>query len=139
MTEAALKDRAMEYLRAAYPRYSLFWRQGASPFARSGIADILGVIDGVPVALEAKQPGRYKDPGDGLSPVQKRFATSFLLAGGVFIVFDDPRRLLRDLNDALSARREQREETEESLFTCCPQEPEQLLGGDADRVQQEQP
>jgi hypothetical protein len=87
MTETALKNAAMKKLAAWYPG-GFFWRQGATPYGRAGIPDILGVIDGVAVALEAKQPGRYAWPTDGLTASQKLFSEKFEDAGGIYIVFD---------------------------------------------------
>jgi hypothetical protein len=87
-TEAALKAYLMGCLRDRYTD-GLFWRAGAGPYAPSGIADILGCIDGRFVAIECKAPGRYKNAEDGLSPVQRMFMKKVLVSGGVFITTDN--------------------------------------------------
>lgn len=60
MTEADLKDRIMRVLRGVPDAY--FWRQGATPYGRSGIADILGCWSGQMVAIEVKMPGNKPTP-----------------------------------------------------------------------------
>ena len=51
-----------------------------------GIADLLGVIKGLAVALELKTPGgRHK-----LSPAQRDFLASWSAAGGYSAVIDSP-------------------------------------------------
>lgn len=118
MTETALKNAAMKKLAAWYPG-GFFWRQGATPYGRAGIPDILGVIDGTAIALEAKQPGRYKQPWDGLTESQKLFAKQFGNAGGLFVAFDDLGNLEATLHMGLlltaKNRRRRREELPDVL------------------------
>lgn len=87
MTESDLKDRIMRALRGVTDGY--FWRQGATPYGRSGIADILGCWDGRFVAIEAKRPGAYTSPADGLRDSQWRFLRNIQSVGGLTLVTDD--------------------------------------------------
>jgi hypothetical protein len=81
---------------------SLFWRQNCGTFRTmdlrrvvqatsiDGIADIMGVVRGIPVAVETKI-------GKGKQRVsQERFQTAFERVGGIYIV-------ARDIEGALKA------------------------------------
>ena len=81
-SETVLKDRIVRYLRA---NGIVCWRAGAGPYTVAGIPDILGVLpSGRFLAIEAKRPGRYKDPRTGLTATQsawlERFTTNNALA-----------------------------------------------------------
>lgn len=89
MDESALKRELVRRLQAAYPG-GLFWRPGQGPYSgRAGAPDIHGLIRGRFVGIEAKAPGRYKDPADGMSPSQAKFGEDIQRAGGVYIVTDN--------------------------------------------------
>lgn len=91
--EGAIKRAICEYL--AFQKGCLFWinssvgifdptkkthRRRNSPYERNGVADILGVYLGRPLAIEVKSAtGR-------LSDYQKRFLEDFKHAGGISIV-----------------------------------------------------
>jgi penicillin-binding protein-related factor A (putative recombinase) len=72
------------------PRRGIY-RKKNSPYQKKGVADILGIYDGVPIAIEVKsKTGR-------LSPDQSKFLSDFTNAGGIVCVarsIDDVRRWL---------------------------------------------
>lgn len=86
MTESALKDRIMKVLRNVPD--STWFRPGAGPYGKAGVADILGCVDGLFVAIEVKRPGAYSSPHDGLSGPQRNFLSNIDACGGYTAVID---------------------------------------------------
>lgn len=70
MTETSIKNAIIKALR----KEGLFcWRAGASPYQRSGVADILGVCKGRIIAFEVKTPEAINRSNKGLTENQKFF------------------------------------------------------------------
>lgn len=85
MTERALQRKVMNWLRSR----GQFICKSPSQWDRSGIPDIIGchAFMGA-VAIELKEPGRYKDPWDGCDPAQRLWLHRWKSAGGIAIVAD---------------------------------------------------
>ena len=88
MTEAQFKTALASKLKAAYPA-AFFFRTGAGAFAVAGLPDIIGIVYGVFVGIEAKRPGKYKNPLQGCTPAQLHVRDLVQQAGGIWIAADD--------------------------------------------------
>jgi penicillin-binding protein-related factor A (putative recombinase) len=86
MNETGLKKKIREYAKTV-ERLAL-WASPSSLYGSSGIADFTGVYNGYAIFVECKAPGKYKDPFEGLTPNQVRFAGKVSEAGGFFICLD---------------------------------------------------
>jgi hypothetical protein len=88
MLESALQTKVLKNLRANYP--GVWINQSPSKWAKQGISDITGTLapSGKSVAIELKQPGKYRNPIDGLTQAQINFLFRVKSAGGLAIVAD---------------------------------------------------
>lgn len=65
------------------------WRNPVGPFSRAGLPDILGCLPGGRfLGVEAKAPGRYKDPTTGLTPAQVHVLDMLNRSGALAICVD---------------------------------------------------
>jgi hypothetical protein len=91
VTETDLKNRIMALLRTLPDSY--FWRQGATPYGRAGVSDIIGCWDGQFVAMEVKV-------GDNKpTPAQYNFLQNIKQTGGLTLVpysLDDVHAFLKE-------------------------------------------
>lgn len=70
-----------------YKGQKRIWRAGIS-----GIPDIMGVYQGVPVGIEVKRPGKK------LSPEQTAFKRRYEECGGMYLMCNDPREVINQLH-----------------------------------------
>ena len=103
--ETALKNTLMQKLKAAYPA-AFFFRTGAGPFGLAGLPDILGVCYGLFIGIEAKRPGKYKEPLKGCTPAQVFVGRRIQDAGGIWFATDDEQHCIATLQHAISRLRE---------------------------------
>lgn len=103
MSETNLKSNIIRALRTDYP-FGFFWRQAAGASNRSGLPDIMGIIQGQFVGIEVKEKGRYRDPYDGLSIIQEQTGKLIQRAGGIFVCTDDRQECLTDLGNLLKSK-----------------------------------
>lgn len=80
--EGKVKKDIKAFLDGMSPRVRYFMTQNMG-MGESGVADIVGVIDGRAFAIEVK---RADGGGSGLSPWQLRFLQSWKAAGGLAFV-----------------------------------------------------
>lgn len=76
------------------------WRSGAGPYAPAGIPDILGCYKGRLVAIEAKRPGKYREPATGLTEPQRKRLLALQGAGALAMVVDSVADVEAHLDDA---------------------------------------
>jgi hypothetical protein len=100
MTEAQLKTGLCAKLKAAYPA-AFFFRTGAGAFAMAGLPDIIGIVFGRFVGIEAKRPGKYSTPLKGCTPAQLHVRDLIFRAGGIWLATDDIDDCLVRLKKAL--------------------------------------
>jgi hypothetical protein len=86
MNETALKNTVMHYLRT---QGGLWEKRFQNAYTAPGTFDIVGCYFGNFVAIELKDPGKYKDPRGGLSPAQIAWEQLCLRAGGQTLVTDN--------------------------------------------------
>ena len=101
MTEKALQTKVLKKLRGKYGGESVWVNASPGPYDKRGISDILGVMRGLPVAIELKRPETYKDPYFGCSPAQGAFLAGWSKAGGIAMVADSWESVERVLDRAL--------------------------------------
>ena len=102
--EGTLKGRIMRYLKSVNV-YA--WSNPAGPFSKGGLPDILGVLPGGRMlAIEAKAPGRYKDPRDGLTPAQVITLAHLEVAGVAVIVTDNYQDFIEKLVAFIATERD---------------------------------
>ena len=68
-----------------------FYKAWQGPMSASGVADLIGVFDGKPVAIE------IKGPNGRLSPAQEKFLRRWKQAGGVSLVARDVKSVADEL------------------------------------------
>ena len=79
--EAYYQKKILEWLKANYPTGSgFFWKVQAGPYAKRGIPDICGVIDGHFFGFEVKRPGGKP------TPLQEETIRRINAAGGTALV-----------------------------------------------------
>lgn len=86
----------MAYLKAL--KGAFFYRHAGGQYGTSGVADIMGVYQGIPIAFEVKTPERIARVSDN----QRRFLDKYIDAGGkAYIVtsVDDVRRWIESLSE----------------------------------------
>ncbi len=71
----------------------------------SGIADRLGVKDGMFIAVEVKRPGRRGEANRGCSALQAKFLNQVAAHGGIALVFDGEDDDVEFLHNVVSAPR----------------------------------
>jgi hypothetical protein len=86
MLERDFSNKVIKKLRAMG---GLWRKQPASRFGASGVADIIGLVNGRYIEIELKQPGKYKSAWEGCSPLQKAHAEEVIRHGGFWIAGDD--------------------------------------------------
>ena len=97
-SETSLKNAIMLWLRT---QDILAWRSPAGPFSTAGIPDIIGVLPGGRfLAIEAKRPGKYKDPVQGLTPAQSRMLVALGDVGALTIVTDTLQHVIEAITDS---------------------------------------
>lgn len=79
---------------AEYKGVKRMWRAGIA-----GIADVMGLWQGTPIAIEVKRPG--KKP----SPDQLAFKRRFEECGGIYIVCTDAATVVKQLEEAMNERK----------------------------------
>lgn len=84
MTERALQRKVLTKLKGR----GVWINKSPSRWDRRGIVDIIGCYNGRFVAVELKQPGKYKDARDGLDEAQERFLRRVHAAGGIAVCAD---------------------------------------------------
>lgn len=85
MTERALQQKVMKWLKTLNKTWV---NKSPSPWDKRGIVDILGGLKGRYVVIELKEPGKYKNPHEGLSSEQMTFLSEVKKDGGVAVVAD---------------------------------------------------
>lgn len=109
LTEHEIQSNILE--RLAFLKKAFFWRENSGAFALEhggkkrffragtpGIADIMGVYKGVPIAIEVKRPTTKNN----VSADQKAFLQRFNECGGVGIVCWDDSTVVQQINEAIS-------------------------------------
>ena len=108
-TEHEIQSNILERLN--FLKNAFFWRENSGAFALEhqgkkrffragtpGIADIMGLWNGVPVAIEVKRPKTKKN----VSVDQKAFLQRFRDCGGVGIVCWDDSIVVKQIEEAIS-------------------------------------
>lgn len=71
------------------------FRRNSDPYYRKGVADVIGILNGIPLAIEFKsETGRS-------SPEQVEFGKDWRLHGGIYLVIRSLEQLKRELPAAL--------------------------------------
>jgi len=109
LTEHEIQSNILERLN--FLKRSFFWRENSGAFALEnggkkrffragtpGIADIMGVWNGVPVAIEIKRPKTKNN----VSIDQKAFLQRYRDCGGVAIVCWDDATVVEQIKEAIS-------------------------------------
>lgn len=78
--ESYYQTKIMEWLKANYPGSGFFWKVQAGPYAKRGIPDICGVIDGHFFGFEIKRPEGKA------TPLQEETIRRINAAGGTALV-----------------------------------------------------
>lgn len=76
------------------PKRGIF-RRNMDPYYRPGVADVLGIINHIPLAIE------FKSDTGRLSEAQKEFGKDWEMNGGIYLVIRSLDQLKRDLPQAL--------------------------------------
>ncbi len=76
-------------IKAEYKGKVRMWRSGIK-----GISDIMGIYNGIGVAIEVKRPGNKP------TPFQIAFMERYSLCGGIAFVCDDDSKVLKQLEEA---------------------------------------
>jgi hypothetical protein len=98
--ESALQKRVLKRLEAFGGFWSKTW---GGPYARPGVFDIVGCLNGCFVAIELKAPGKYKTPTAGLTPAQWNYLSQVRHNGGYALVEDNEERLFQALKEIANA------------------------------------
>jgi len=102
LTEHDIQKQILE--RLGFLKNGFFWREnsgavkiennGKTRFFRAGItgiADIMGVYKGIPIAIEVKRPGKKQ------SLDQKAFQQRFEICGGLYMICTDSAEIIQQL------------------------------------------
>jgi hypothetical protein len=95
-SERVFQRKVLQYLRE---RGGLWRTASPLPYGHTGDPDIYGVYNGRPVFIELKAPGKYKDPRDGLTDLQRQVLEEIWQSRGLALCTDK----LGDIRDLLDA------------------------------------
>lgn len=123
--ETRLKNSLMLELKREFPT-SHFWRTSGGPYAAPGVPDILGVIAGYAIGIEAKVNARKY----GATPTQRAFGKKMIAAGGCWLLADDTTEVVRLLRYWLATRALRMNESGQGL--------ENAVGGQASRLERDE-
>lgn len=71
------------------------YRTNKNPYRRKGVADVIGIINGIPLAIE------FKTPTGRVSPEQAEFLKDWEMHGGIALIIRSLEQAKRDLPAAL--------------------------------------
>lgn len=99
MLESAFSTKVLRLLRADIIGH---WRKNpASAFAASGVADIIGCVQGRYIEVELKAPGKYAHPLQGCTVNQLHHGTEIKMRGGIWVCGDDYAKISEELREKL--------------------------------------
>ncbi len=99
MLESAFSTKVLRLLRADIPGH---WRKNpASAFAASGVADIIGCVQGRYIEVELKAPGKYRLPEIGCTLNQLHHRDVIVDNGGIWVCGDDYAKISEELREKL--------------------------------------
>lgn len=86
--ETKLIKKMLAAARKKYGERQVFFKHHGGPYARAGVSDLIGTLDGVFVAVEAKAPESYggsveRALEEGPTDKQREYVRKILDAGGV--------------------------------------------------------
>ena len=84
-----------------------YWRKNpASAFASSGVADLIGCVDGQYIEVELKAPGKYKRVYlDGCTAIQRAHGQEINKFNGIWLCGDDLEQIIKDLSGLIRERK----------------------------------
>ena len=88
MNEKQIKKQIRDVLRACH---IFHWNAWAGPFSEKGIADLVGIYQGIPLAIEVKGPKGQ------LRVEQKAWLKQFRKEGGIAFVAYSPEDVIKEL------------------------------------------